>query len=70
MAVCAAILLAKETFDIVGVLDPARPRWPGMDDLADIVSGAAGIAAAEGIRRFAARRRTKVEPGEDSVPRL
>lgn len=67
MVVCGAILLAKETFDIVAVLDPARPRWPGVDDLADILSGAAGIAAAEGIRRVMARRRLSVKHRDDSV---
>lgn len=61
MIVCGAILLAKETFDILAVLDPARPRWPGVDDLADILSGVAGIAAAEGVRRIIVRRRASLE---------
>ncbi len=65
--ICGAILIAKETFDVVAVLDPARPRWPGMDDAADVLSGIAGIAVAEGVRRVIGRRRLSVKRKDESI---
>jgi len=52
---CVALLLAKALFDILAIRDWSHPKPPNRGDLADILSGLAGIAAAEMIVRL--RRR-------------
>jgi len=56
--VTVAVLLSKEIFDIIAVLNPLRPRPPDWGDLADILSGLAGIAFVEAARRIRAQRRS------------
>ncbi len=63
---CTAVLLAKEVFDVFAVRDPVHPKSPNWGDVADVVSGLAGIAAAETLirlRRRALNRRSGARGG-------
>lgn len=53
---CVALLLAKELFDIFAVQDFSHPKPPNRGDLADILSGLAGIAASAMIVWIRRRR--------------
>lgn len=61
-SVAIALLLAKELFDIVAHQDLLQPRAPDLGDVADILSGLVGVAAAIA---FDARIRSKAptKPG-------
>ncbi|MFA5865307.1 MAG: hypothetical protein WC975_11550 [Phycisphaerae bacterium] len=54
-AICITVLLIKETFDLFAVQRFPWPKPPNLGDLADVVSGLAGIGVAEIILRL--RRR-------------
>ena len=47
-----AVLLSKELFDIFAHQDLLQPRAPDWGDLADIISGLLGVAAAIGLERL------------------
>jgi hypothetical protein len=49
---CGALLLLKEVFDCFAVLDLRHPRPPDWGDAADVLSGLAGLVAAELIVRW------------------
>lgn len=51
-AVCITVLLLKEIFDLFVVRRFPWPKPPNWGDLADVVSGLAGIGVAELILRF------------------
>lgn len=51
-AICVSILFASEFIELICTQHFPRIDAPGWDDLADVLTGVAGIAAAEGIRRL------------------
>ncbi len=53
-AVCIAVLLTSELLELVCNRCFPHIHTPDWGDLADVLSGLAGIAAAEGIRRLKA----------------
>ena len=59
---CVAVLLAKELFDIIAVRDLFHPKPPDRGDLADILSGLAGIAS--GALIVCIRRRASAAKSE------
>jgi len=58
-ALCIGGLLLKEAFDCLAVLDPRHPRPPDWGDVADVLSGLAGLVAAELMSRATNRRRPR-----------
>lgn len=61
-AICLAVLLAKELFDIVAVQSLLHPRWPHLDDMADIASGLVGISLGLLISALRSPAREKLPP--------
>jgi hypothetical protein len=57
-AVCVSILLVSEFLELICTQHFPRLDAPGWDDLADVLTGVTGIAAAEGIRRLRRARST------------
>jgi hypothetical protein len=51
-SICITVLLLKETFDLFAVQRFPWPKPPDWGDLADVVSGLAGIGVAEIILRL------------------
>ena len=58
-AICITVLLFKETFDLFAVQRFPWPKPPDWSDLADVVSGLAGIGFAELILRLRRQRPKK-----------
>jgi hypothetical protein len=63
-APCCVLLLSKVLFDIVAVRNPAHPRWPHLDDVADVASGLAGI----GLAMLISARRPRPAPPKPPSP--
>lgn len=57
VAVCMALLLGSELFEIFAVRNLGRPAPPDWGDLADILSGLAGIGAADLAWRWRLRKK-------------
>lgn len=52
---CIVLLLSKEIFDLFAVQQFSWPKSPNWGDMADVISGLAGIGMAEVILRCRAR---------------
>jgi hypothetical protein len=50
-ALCLALLVGSEILEIFASRVPGRYFWPDLGDLADVLSGMAGVLAAEWLAR-------------------